>query len=93
MNTKQKAGVRERITSSITKKSDTGCWVWARQISNTGYGRITLSDERGTFMESAHRASNSAFVSPIPREGIVRQACGDRLCVNPEHLELVVNPA
>jgi hypothetical protein len=92
MNTNQQARVRERIIASITKKPDTGCWIWARQISNTGYGKITLSDESGTFMESAHRASYGAFIGPIPREGIVRQTCGDRLCVNPEHLELEINP-
>jgi hypothetical protein len=43
----------------------------------------------GNKMESAHRASYAAFVAPIPDGAIIRQSCGNRLCINPEHLEIV----
>ena len=88
MNAAQLATTRERILASVTKEPGTGCWIWIRQVSNTGYGRITLRDIQGTYLESAHRASYTAFVGPISDDGIIHQTCGDRLCVNPEHLEL-----
>jgi hypothetical protein len=78
--------------SSVERKSDTGCWIWIRQISNSGCGKITIPGPSGNFVESAHRASYAAFVGPVPKGGIVLQTCGERLCVNPEHLELKTNP-
>jgi hypothetical protein len=43
----------------------------------------------GNKIESAHRASYAAFVAPLPDGAIVRQRCDNRLCVNPEHLEII----
>lgn len=80
---------RQRILDSVGTIPDSDCWLWCGQISNTGYGRIMLSGPQGRFMESAHRASYSAFVGPIPERTIIKQTCGNRLCVNPDHLEAV----
>ena len=82
--------VQTRIRTSVTEDEETGCWIWGRQISNTGYGRLTLSREGGTYMESAHRASYMAFIGPIPKNGIIRQSCGNRLCVYPGHLKVSI---
>ena len=82
--------VQTRIRTSVTEDEETRCWIWGRQISNTGYGRSTLSGEGGTYKESAHRASYMAFIGPIPENGIIRQSCGNRLCVNPDHLEVSI---
>jgi len=79
---------RQRVLDSVAQHPDSGCWLWRGQISNTGYGRIMLSGPQGRSMESAHRASYAAFVGPIPVGTLVRQTCGNRLCVNPEHLEV-----
>ena len=81
---------QERLLASIIKKPDTGCWEWAGQVSNSGYGRTMLRAEDGsTQMESAHRASYQLFIGPIPRHSQVSQTCGNRLCINPDHLELL----
>ncbi len=48
---------------------------------------IPVCPEVEAGMESAHRASYRAFVGPIPEFAGIRQACGNRLCVNPDHLE------
>lgn len=88
MNSPDNNRTRERIRQSIVQHPDTNCWLWIGQVSNSGYGRIKLRDQDGTFMESAHRASYGAFIGTIPRDGIVRQSCGNRLCVNPDHLDL-----
>lgn len=89
MNDYDRIRTQQRILTSVTKDPDNGCWLWRRQISNTGYGRIALSDGDGTYWESSHRASFTAFVGPIPEKGNIHQACGNRLCVNPDHLKLI----
>ena len=80
---------QQRILALVSKDPSSGCWLWRHQISNSGYGRIMLRGNDGSYMESAHRASYSAFIAPLADGAQVRQTCGNRLCVNPEHLELV----
>lgn len=90
MNSDQ-ARNQQRILAFVTKDPASGCWLWRHQISNSGYGRIMLRGPDGTYMESAHRASYSAFIERLADGALVRQSCGNRLCVNPEHLELVAD--
>ena len=81
---------QERLLASVRKNADTGCWEWAGQVSNSGYGRTMLRDADGsTRMQSAHLASYELFIGPIPPHRQVRQSCGNRLCINPDHLELI----
>ena len=80
---------RDRLLGSIARDTPSGCWLWRGQISNSGYGRIMVRKAAGNKMESAHRASYAAFVAPIPDGAIIRQSCGNRLCVNPQHLEII----
>ncbi len=80
---------RQRLLASVVCDPGSGCWWWRGQISNSGYGRIMLSGPDGRAMESAHRASYLTFVGPIPEGTFIRQSCGNRLCVNPEHLEML----
>ena len=79
----------DRLLASIVREPSSGCWLWRGQISNTGYGRMMVRQACGNKIESAHRASYAAFVAPIPDGAIVRQRCRNRLCVNPQHLEIV----
>ena len=79
---------RDRLLRTALQDPDSGCWLWRGQISNSGYGRIMMSEPEGRRMESAHRASYLTFVGPIPEGSLVHQTCGNRLCVNPEHLQL-----
>ena len=79
----------DRLLASIAREPSSGCWLWRGQISNSGYGRMMVRQASGNKMESAHRASYAAFVAPLSEGSIVTQRCGNRLCVNPEHLELI----
>jgi len=79
----------DRLLASIARDPSSGCWLWRGQISNSGYGRMMVRQASENKMESAHRASYAAFVAPIPDGAIIRQSCGNRLCVNPEHLEII----
>lgn len=79
----------DRLKTHTVILADSDCWQWQSQVSNSGYGRIMLRDEDGHMsMQSAHRASYTAFVGELPAEKKVVQSCGNRLCINPTHLLL-----
>lgn len=70
--------------------NDSGCWVWQGQVSNSGYGRLKqVQDDKRIQMVSAQSASYRAFIDSIPAGFLVKQHCGNRLCINPNHLELM----
>jgi hypothetical protein len=81
---------QNRLQAMTQKQDDTGCWIWNGQISNSGYGRLQeMQDDKRIVMVSAQTASYRAFISPVPAGYLVKQHCGNRLCINPEHLELI----
>ncbi len=86
----QQQRLRERLTAHVDKRDEPdGCWNWHGQIANNGQGRIKIRDSYGDlYMESAPRASYMAFVAEIPAGHDVIQTCGNRLCINPAHLQL-----
>lgn len=87
-----RAKLQEQLRARSVVNADNECWEWQGQISNSGRGRIMIQDEAsgGTRTVSAEDASYIAFFGAIPEGSLVRQQCGNRLCVNPEHLELFV---
>lgn len=81
--------MRDKLLNSIREDPETGCWIWTGQISNSGYGRLMVRDRNGeNRMQSAHQESYTAFVGAVPDGMLVRQTCGNRLCINPRHLAL-----
>lgn len=66
------------------------CWEWNLSIHGTGYGIL----DRGTRAfklcktELVHRVSFLVFHGPIPKPLVVRHRCNNKICCNPEHLEL-----
>ena len=69
---------------------DCDCWIWQGQVSNSGYGRIKqLQDDKTLKMVSAQSASYTTFIDQVPEGFLVKQHCGNRLCINPAHLELM----
>jgi len=63
----------------------TGCWIWQRSTSLNGYGQV-WHDGR---VQRAHRVFYQLYVGPIPDGYQVDHTCGQRLCVNPDHLQAV----
>lgn len=81
---------QQRLVDRTYRQDDSGCWIWNGQISNSGYGRLMeLQHDRSTRMVSAQTASFHAFIGAVPDGHLVKQNCGNRLCINPEHLELL----
>lgn len=75
--------VRERFCAKI-QKTET-CWEWRGSRTPQGYGRFRLHGSSTT----AQRVSYAVFVGDLAAGLTVDHLCGNRGCVNPEHLEAV----
>ncbi len=60
------------------------CWIWQLFVKPNGYGQIGRNGY-------AHRASYEVFVGAIPEGLEIDHTCGNKRCVNPEHLEAVTH--
>lgn len=61
------------------------CWYWTGDKWKSGYGRFTF---RGA-SRRAHRVAHTLLVGDIPDGMTTDHLCRNRLCVNPDHWELV----
>lgn len=81
---------QKKLFAMTILQHENECWIWQGQISNSGYGRLQQRQNDSTVkMVSAHSASYQAFLGAIPAGYLVKQRCGNRLCINPDHLELM----
>jgi hypothetical protein len=71
--------VEERFWRNVQKGS--GCWEWTGG-TRQGYGRFRIGSKKIT----AHRYAYLVYHGAL--SGVVRHKCDNRLCVNPDHLEL-----
>jgi len=83
--------LKQKLEQNSNKQSDSDCWLWTGQISNSGRGRITIKDPQSgsNKMVSAETASYLAHNGELKQGQLVRQRCNNRLCINPEHLEVL----
>jgi HNH endonuclease len=63
----------------------TGCWIWQRSTSFNGYGQLWHEGR----VQRAHRVFYQLYVGAIPDGLQIDHTCGNRLCVNANHLEAV----
>ena len=73
----------------VTDDKGHTCWVWKGSHSGRGrgggYARISVD---GSTM-AGHRVAWSLANGPIPKGKQIDHKCRNRLCVNPDHLEMV----
>ena len=79
--------VREKLESRIDKSGD--CWVWIGYVhKKDGYGRYRLPGMK--WDKTAHRIIYELYKDmTIPNELTIDHLCLNKVCVNPEHLEIV----
>lgn len=67
------------------KVKSNDCWLWVGTISHNGYGKSNFQGVR----QSAHRLAYEQWVGVIDEHAEIHHACANRLCVNPDHLQMV----
>lgn len=84
--------LRERLLAGY-EVVDSGCWRWKGATTGKGYGVIVLNRKVATKHGlgrnyQTHRASYEVHHGTIPEGMVVRHKCDNKLCMNPEHLEV-----
>ena len=80
------AEARDKLYARFDAKVDEAfpCWLWTAAISNTGYGSIGVEGKTCY----AHRIAYERYRGQIPLGFDIDHICGNRRCVNPDHLQL-----
>lgn len=73
----------ERFIPKVQKTDN--CWLWIGAQDGHGYGVFRYN---GT-SHKAYRVSYELFNGPIPEKLQLDHLCRNRICVNPDHLEIV----
>lgn len=80
-----------KIMSRITVDEQCECWLWEGPTSGNGrgggYGRMCLDGQT----VAVHRVMATLFMGYIPGKKQIDHKCRNRLCVNPDHLEIVTH--
>jgi hypothetical protein len=71
----------ERFMAKV-EKTDDGCWIWTASKGGQ-YGKFCLNNRT----ETAHRASYVLFKGWPEPSTVIHHRCGNKLCVNPDHLQ------
>jgi hypothetical protein len=77
----------ERFLEKTVANVDTGCIEWIAGKDAGGYARFYAGGRH----VRAHRFAYEQFVGPIPEGYVIDHLCGNKGCVNYQHLEAVTN--
>ncbi len=75
--------LKQKLLDNISQAPN-GCWIWERCYGSHGYGQITFQTKSMT----THTASYKVHKGDVPTGMFVLHNCGNRGCINPEHLYL-----
>ncbi|WP_257299364.1 HNH endonuclease [Haloarchaeobius sp. FL176] len=73
--------VCDRFWEKVDVRGEDECWEWKRGTFRAGYGAFHLNGAK-----HAHRIAYRMENGPIPGDMQINHACGNRACVNPNHL-------
>lgn len=72
----------DNVMSNVDKLD---CWLWRGATTKRGYGKVTVNYKT----VAVHRFVYESLVGSIPSGLQIDHICGNKLCVNPHHLEAV----
>ncbi len=83
--------IMDRVKSRVTVDPSCGCWIWQGPTSGDGrgggYPRMSLDGQT----VAVHRVTFVCTHGYVPGKKTLDHTCRNRLCVNPDHLEMVTN--
>jgi hypothetical protein len=79
--------ILERVLARITKVEETGCWIWTGGCDTRGYPKAQHQGKGFHVRRAVYRHFKKKGLDG--REAV--QTCGNRKCVNPDHIR--VGPA
>ena len=79
--------LQDRLFARIIKTDS--CWDWTGKIDTTGYGSFGMKVNKVSRTRTAHKIVYETLVGEIPEGMQLDHLCKNRLCVNPDHLEVV----
>ena len=89
---KPNMSVEDRFWEKVGKATETGCFIW-KGSTRGSYGSFFLKIENGKQkIVQAHRFAYELIVGPIPDGKRLVCTCGNKLCINPNHMKLVDYP-
>ena len=81
----------DKIMARVKINKDTGCWEWQGPTSGNGrgggYGRMSLYGQT----VAVHIVMFVNFFGYIPSKKQIDHKCTNRICCNPDHLEMVTH--
>lgn len=82
---RKNATLEEKLEYYSVPVTECGCIVWTGYFNETsGYGVINVKGQS----KLAHRVSWEISYGPAPKSKVVDHICGNRLCINADHLRL-----
>lgn len=85
----RRLGHGEAFLRHFTPGDPANCWEWQAGQNGNGYGLLRTRINGKQISITASRFSYIFHKGPIPDDLHVDHLCGNRLCVNPAHLEAV----
>lgn len=79
--------VADRFWAKVVKT--TTCWRWQGAPQSRGYGIFSVGPRHSVRRLLAHRVAWELTRGLIPDGLTIDHLCGVKLCVNPDHLEVV----
>lgn len=73
----------QRFESQVVKTD--GCWFWRGGTNKQGYGQFGIFST----VVTAYRFAYELYVGPVPKNRELHHSCENRVCVRPDHLEVL----
>jgi len=85
---KEKLDLFLSLYTTVGNKED--CWLWNGPVDKTlGYGRTSFLGYPSTAHAAVHMLAYGDHLKTVGNKNIhIRHLCGNRLCINPNHLAL-----